>query len=118
MLNWTCAETAAKLAPAAVLAGALAISVDAASALTADEVLSNMDPVEANSFIAGTVEGLATARWLADRPDPSGMQCIYDWYLGDPAETFEQTMAWLERHPDQQVGILLHVLIERECPSG
>ncbi|WP_171173705.1 hypothetical protein [Ruegeria sp. HKCCD8929] len=93
----------------------LAAGKDAA-ALTADDVLNNMSNDQGISYVNGVVEGLATARWLADRPEPSGMQCIYEWYYQTPIEpVWNSVVQWLERHPDQQVGILMQVLINREC---
>ena len=104
----------------AMMAGTVCLGLMAgkADALTAEDVLENMDADQLNGYLSGVVDGLATARWLAERPDASGMQCIYDWWLQTPVEPrLDQTMLWLERHPEQQVGILMSVLIGRECPT-
>ena len=87
-----------------------------AAALTADDVLNRMNADQQASYINGVVEGLATARWLADRPDTTGANCIYDWYYQTPFEpVWNLVVQWFERHSDQQVGILMQILINREC---
>lgn len=96
---------------------AMCCAAQVATAQTADDVLNQMGDDERFAYLSGTVEGLATARWIADRPDASGMQCIYAWHYGQSAETRETVITWLERNPDQRVGILLHILVEKECPS-
>ncbi|MEL6324884.1 MAG: hypothetical protein AAFS03_04780 [Pseudomonadota bacterium] len=89
-----------------------------APALTADEVLGKMNADQRFGYVSGVVDGLAAARWVKDKPDATGMQCIYDWYLGRPApEVLAMIEAWFERHGEQQAGILLHVLIGKECPG-
>lgn len=59
----------------------VAVSKDA-EALTAGEIAQNMSTDERLAYVAGVVEGLAYARWLADGKDATGQQCIWDWYLG------------------------------------
>jgi len=87
-----------------------------AAALTADEVLENMNADQWFGYVSGVVDGLATARWLQDRPNDEGMQCIYNWYLArPPSEVLAEVETWFERHREQQAGILLHVLINKEC---
>ena len=86
-----------------------------AQALTADDVLNKMSGEEQHSFVAGVVGGFAYARYLRDKPDQSGMSCIYDWYYGAAAGRWEEINQWFERHLDQPVEPLLYVLIEREC---
>ena len=87
-----------------------------AAALTAGEVLENMSSEERFHYVSGVVEGLAFARWLADDRDDTGMQCIWDWYLGsDQRERFNAQMDWFEQHPDQQVSTLMYALIREEC---
>ncbi len=87
-----------------------------AAALTADEILNNMNSDQRFGYVSGVVDGLATARWVQDRPNAVGMQCIYDWYLQRPAaDVLAEIEIWFERHRDQQAGILIHVLINREC---
>ena len=87
-----------------------------ASALTADDVLNKMTPGDSASYVNGVVEGLATARWYKDQPNADGMNCIYGWYYQEPPGTaWKQVLEWFNRHPDQQVGALMHVLIKKEC---
>lgn len=87
-----------------------------AAALTADEVLNQMNADQRFGYLSGVTEGLATARWLRDRPDAKGMQCIFGWYLDRaPQDVLAEIETWFERHPEQQAGLLLHVLIKQEC---
>lgn len=59
---------------------AMCCAAQFAAAQTADDVLNQMGDDERFAYLSGTVEGLATARWIADKPDASGMQCIYAWH--------------------------------------
>lgn len=88
-----------------------------AAAQTADDVLTRMTDDERFAYISGVIEGLAAARWAAERPDSSGMTCIYDWYFGENDEVHLTTTEWLARNRDQRVGLLMYVLTQRECPS-
>lgn len=88
----------------------------AATDLTAGVIAERMSTDERVAYISGVVEGLAYARFLRDRPDETGMQCIYDWfYVEGNGGSWERIDAWFERHQDQTVGVLLHVLIKKEC---
>lgn len=84
-------------------------------AQTAGDVIGKMNPDQRWNYIAGVVEGLAFARWTKDKPDKTGMKCIYDWYYQGDKRNFNRTMTWLERHPDKPVGGLLYVLIKKDC---
>ncbi len=86
-----------------------------AAALTADDVLNRMNENERFAYISGVVDGLAFARWNADKPDSIGTQCIYDWYYGARTEVREIILTWLERHKDKPVDALMYVLIKQEC---
>ena len=90
-------------------------SPNVASGQTAGDVLDRMAAEQQASYIAGVVEGLAYGRFLRDRPDETGMQCIYDWYYDSGAEKWGEIEQWFRRHADKPVGALLHVLIGREC---
>ena len=88
-----------------------------AETLDAGYVLNKMTAEQRGSYLSGVVEGLAFARFVQDRPDESGMACIYNWQnenLGRP-EAFKTVAAWLERHSERTVGVLLYTLIKREC---
>ncbi|MEM6889181.1 MAG: hypothetical protein AAF636_13685 [Pseudomonadota bacterium] len=98
------------------MAAGLAAAQDA-GAQTADDVLNRMSDEERFAYLSGVVEGLATSRWVADQPDSSRMQCVYDWYFGQNVKVRQTVIAWLERNPDQRAGILMHVLVERQCPN-
>lgn len=44
------------------------------------------------------------------------MKCIYDWYYQQPNEPVTKAVVqWFERHLDQQAGVLMYVLIKKEC---
>lgn len=116
-------------------------SVGEAHALTADDVLTVMEESEQRGFIAGAVGGLAFSRYLRDKPDQTGMNCIYDWYYQGGAENDRKIIEWFERHPDKSPeafadsipmlvggfsddgtkagsasGIVLRILAGRTCP--
>lgn len=61
--------------------GLALIAVDDAGAQTAGDILEKTSPDHQLGYINGVVEGLAYARFLRDRPNETGMRCIYDWYL-------------------------------------
>lgn len=86
-----------------------------AQALTADDVLNKMDGKEQYSYIAGVVGGLAYSRYLRDKPDKGGMNCIYDWYHADSKEAWGRIETWFSRHKEKMVEPLLYVLIKKEC---
>lgn len=56
---------------------------------------------------------LAYSRYLRDKPDQSGMKCISAWYA--KADSVDKIWQWFARHPDKPAGVLLHVLIKKEC---
>lgn len=101
----------------AIIAGAgVAIANDVqASDLNADAVMNKMSTEERNAYLSGVVEGLAYSRYLQDRPDEAGMNCIYDWYYSDGGETRRKIHAWFGKHPNRMSGVLLYVLIKQEC---
>jgi len=101
---------------AMILAAALSLSfARETAALPAEDVLNTMSQDQRHGYISGIVDGLAFARWLADRPDATGMQCIYDWYYDGGTEKWALITQWLERHLERPVDALMYVLIEREC---
>ena len=87
----------------------------AAEQITAGSLSDNMTADERFAYIAGVTEGLAYSRFLKDRPDETGMSCIYDWFYGGKIRTRRRIDAWFARHPDKPVGTLLYVLIKKEC---
>lgn len=90
-------------------------NIQQANALTAGDVLNKMTSEQSVSYINGVIEGLAYSRWLRDRPSSKGSKCIYDWYYQGGKKSFNQTMSWLERHPDKPVGALIYVLTKKKC---
>ena len=86
-----------------------------AQALTADDVLNRMNTDQQYSYLAGMIGGFAHSRFLRDKPDQSGMNCIFDWYYGSGTKKWPIIEQWFSRHLDKQVEPLLYVLIKREC---
>lgn len=83
--------------------------------LNAGFVLNKMNADERVAYISGVIEGLAYSRFLRDRPDESGMNCVYDWFDENYKKKWLKTKRWLARHPDKPVGVLMYVLIKKEC---
>ncbi len=86
-----------------------------AQGLDADAVLNKMPPEQQTAYVAGVVEGLAYARFQRDKPDEAGMQCIYSWFYGSGEGKWQAIESWFSRYPKQPAGVLLYVLIKREC---
>ncbi len=93
----------------------LTSSPDPATALTAAEVLSKMNADERHTYEAGIVDGLAQARWIKDKPDPTGMKCTYDWFYKNGKKSYSHLEQLMKRHPDKQMSGLIYVLIKKEC---
>ena len=82
--------------------------------LNAGFLLNEMSADEQIGYVSGVVEGLAYSRFLRERPSESGMQCVYSWYYGEK-NRWPQMKKLFERHADKPVGVLLHVLIKKQC---
>jgi hypothetical protein len=95
--------------------GFLASSAGSAHALTADDVMNKMTAQERSSYFAGVVEGLAQARWVADKPNTDGMQCIQNWYYGGGESNLRKIHTFFERHAEKPAAALLYVMIKQEC---
>lgn len=85
------------------------------AALTAKDVLNKMNDDERFSYLAGIADGLAQARWMKDKPDDTGMKCIYDWYYKGGKRKFNQVYGLLELHPEKPTNAIMYVLIKKEC---
>ena len=84
--------------------------------LNAGFVLNEMNADQRTGYLFGVVEGLAYARFLRDKPDQTGMNCIYDWYHGAGSDKRQaKAKALMRRHADKPVGPLLYVLMKKEC---
>ena len=92
-------------------------STTGARAFTADDVLNKMNADQRISYVNGVIGGLAYARWLKDKPDQSGMQCINKWRYNNGTETWKRITAFMNLHLDKPVPALIHVLAEQECGS-
>ncbi len=74
--------------------------------------MSQMNTDQRVSYVSGVVEGLAFSRYLRDRPDETGMNCIYQWHADTESADLN---AWFERHPERTIGVLLYTMIKRVC---
>ena len=85
--------------------------------LDADFVLNKMNADQQVSYIAGVVEGMAYSRYLRDKPSEDGMNCLYQWYANNTGsrEKSKKVDALFAQHPDKPVGVLLYVLMKKEC---
>ncbi len=70
---------------------------------------------EISLYMAGLTDAMAHSRWQRDRPDETGMKCIYNWYDRDSDRNVRRMMSWLKRHPDKPVDVLMYVLIKKDC---
>lgn len=95
--------------------GILLLSAKGAQALTADDILNKMSSKEQTAFISGYVGGMAYTRWLKERPDKNGMNCIYHWFHGDNKKAWGQIDSLLVKNLDKSIEPLLYVLIKKEC---
>lgn len=77
--------------------------------------MEKMSTDERHAYITGVVEGLATARWVRDKPDTTGVDCIYNWYFRTGDKNTKKQIEWFERHPNKRPGILMQVLIKQDC---
>ncbi len=93
-------------------------STNISHAQTAGDLLNKMNADQQSSYVAGVIEGLAYSRFLQDKPDETGMQCIYSWYHNGKVEKWKQMQQWFAKHSDKPVGLLLHVLIKKECEAS
>lgn len=94
----------------------VAPSIAHAGSLNAGAVLNEMDAKQRYAYVSGVVEGLAYSRFLTDKPNEEGMTCIYDWYYeGNATEQWTRITTRLKRHPDKPVGVLMHILIKKDC---
>lgn len=97
----------------ALLGGASAAD---ATEINADVVMNKMNSDQRVSYVSGVIEGLAYARFVRDKPDETGMKCIYDWYYADNDKRWKETLfPVFDRHKDKPVGVILHVLTKKAC---
>ena len=84
-------------------------------AFTADEVVNKMSERDRSTYLAGMVDGLAQARWIADKPKADGVRCILDWYYQGGDAVQANIKQWFSRHLKTEANGLLYVLIKKEC---
>ncbi len=97
----------------AVIFGIMCAESAQAQNLDANFVLNKMTSDQQVSYVAGVVEGLAFSRWQRDKPDRTGIQCIYKW--AGKKDKWPKIEQWFGRHPDKSAGPLLYVLIKQDC---
>ncbi len=86
-----------------------------ANALTAAEVRKNMSDKERGAYVAGLVEGLAQARWIKDKPDKTGMKCIYDWHFQPTTRKVNRLETLMDKYPNTQMSGIIFVLAKKAC---
>jgi len=91
------------------------INTSHASSLNAGAIMNKMNLGQRHGYISGVIEGLAYSRFLRDKPNETGMKCIYDWYYSGKAKKWKTIETWFGRHPNKPAGVLLYVLIKKEC---
>ncbi len=89
-------------------------SAKAETAFTAGVLLEKMPAADRFTFVAGVVEGLAYARYLADGKQADGQACIYRWFYETPGVT-QKIYAAFERYPDYMPGPIIAALTRQKC---
>ena len=83
--------------------------------LTAGVVLNRMNSDQMSGYLAGVVEGLAYARYVADGKSTAGMGCVYDW-LYDPENNAQaKTLEAFRRYPDHTPAAIVAILVRQKC---
>lgn len=101
------------LAPVFLLGLVTATSAEQGK-ITAGSLSENLNTEERLAFLAGVIEGLASARFYADDKETGGMNCIYDWFY-DGDDTQAKILEAFDRFPDALPGHVMTVLVRREC---
>jgi len=86
-----------------------------AYAFNAGEVLNKMESKERGAYLAGLVDGMAQSRWVRDKPDASGTQCIIDWFYKGGDAVQSRIEQWFRHHLEKPSNALLYVLVRKEC---
>lgn len=78
-----------------------------------------MDSKEFVAFVTGMVEGMAYARFRKDtlaagRRVEDGMNCVRQWFFGDPKRILTIGNAF-ERYHQYTAWVVLGVLLKQEC---
>lgn len=83
-----------------------------ASALTAGEVMDNMDTKQRAGFIAGAVD--MASHLYAMNGKQTKSQCAVKWLFDNP-ESNREIHKFFDAHKDRDAVALLSVLIDRRC---
>jgi len=87
-----------------------------ASEFNADKVMNKMNAEQRSSYMMGLVDGIAYSRWQRDKPDETGMKCIYDWYYQNNDALWKNTLVPVfKRYKDRPVTAILYVLTKKKC---
>lgn len=82
--------------------------------MTAAVVMANMGERDRYNYVAGIVEGLAYARYVADNKSPDGMACIYRWFHEDDA-TIDRIHQAFGRFGDYPPAAVVSAMAGKEC---
>lgn len=99
----------------AMVLGVIPKTTSSAFAFTANEVVNEMSEQDRRTYLAGLVDGLAQGRWIKDKPETTGVQCVYNWYYQGGEAVHTTINQWFSRHLDTEANGLLYILIKREC---
>lgn len=67
-------------------------------------------------FLAGVIDGLAYARFVADGKKTDGMNCVYGWFASKDNRHLEVIHEAFKRRPDFLPSAIVSALVERACP--
>ena len=100
-----------------VLAAALLASPEGAEArdLNAGFVVETMSALEQYSYVAGIVEGLATASASEGDQGSPRQVCIYSWFY-DEDDSMQNVLAAFAYFPDRLPGTVVQAMIAQRCP--
>jgi hypothetical protein len=86
-----------------------------AQTMTAGVVAEKMTPTQFFDYTSGVIEGLAYARLQADNKQPTGMQCIYQWFYSNAQTRVDQLLVAFAKFPDYPPAAIVSVMVTKEC---
>ncbi|MEM1385640.1 MAG: hypothetical protein AAGG06_18625 [Pseudomonadota bacterium] len=90
------------------------VSLARAEPLTAGVILDKMDAEERFTYLAGLMEGLAYARYLADGKASEGQNCLYAWFY-ETRSNRRKIEEVFRRYPDHRAAPIVLALTKRDC---
>lgn len=102
---------------AAFIAVSVFASIPARAAndqLDAGKVMNQMTAEQRAGYLAGVVEGLAIARYMKDKKQKAGMECIYSWFYEEKGNLRLIHEAF-DKYPSYPPGAIIDVLVKKKC---